>query len=321
MLSVIIPSRVDTYLQRTIDDLLEKAQGEIEIIVVLDGYWPEPALKNDPRVIVLHQGIFHDSLGMRPAINAGVAISRGKYIMKCDEHTMWDAGFDIKLAADCGDEDIIIPRRGRLDADKWEEIVDGRPPIDYMLVDYPYQRPLDKTCGLHGAEWRQRYHDRKDILVDETPTMQGSAYFMKKSYWNKLLPDGMDSNTYGPFTQEAQELSMAAWLSGGRVMVNKKVKYLHMHKGKQHGKGYGFSTEQYRRHCAWNEQGRVYCINHWLYTKAYKYDFKWFVNEKFPDMPGWNPTWEADIARDKEFDFSTTKYKDDEWLVNLREKA
>ena len=56
MLSVIIPSRNNEYLQRTIDDLLEKAEGEIEIIVVLDGYWPSPMLVHDIRVSIIHHG-------------------------------------------------------------------------------------------------------------------------------------------------------------------------------------------------------------------------------------------------------------------------
>ena len=36
MLSVVIPSRTDAYLQKTVDDLVEKASGEIEIIVILE---------------------------------------------------------------------------------------------------------------------------------------------------------------------------------------------------------------------------------------------------------------------------------------------
>ena len=42
MLSVIIPSRNEVFLQQTIDDVLRNAVGEIEVIAVLDGYWPEP---------------------------------------------------------------------------------------------------------------------------------------------------------------------------------------------------------------------------------------------------------------------------------------
>lgn len=315
MLSVVIPSRSSEYLQDTIDDLLEKAEGDIEVIVILDGYWPYPMLRYDKRVIILHHGTIHNSNGMRASINLGMTLARGEYVMKVDEHCMFDKGFDVKLAADCDDSSVVIPRRYRLDGDEWKIIEDGRQPVDYMYVEYPYLKPFDKTQGLHGAEWKRP--DRADFLIDETPTMQGSCYFLKKTYWEQLMPNGMDSEHYGPFTQEAQEISMAAWLSGGRVIVNKKTWYAHMHKGKR-GKNYGFSTEQYKKHCEWNERGRIYCINKWLYTKEYKYDFRWFINEKFPTMPFWKTSWEDDIIIDREKDYSALQYKDDYWLSNLR---
>ena len=317
-LSIIISSRCDTYLQRTVDDLLNKAEGEVEVIVVLDGIWPDPMLKDSLRVNIVHQGEFHDNLGMRAAINAGVRLSRGQYIMKVDEHVMMSPGYDKRLISICEDEWIIVPRRYRLDADKWEIINDGRNPIDYMIIDYPYQRPHDKTCGLHGAEDAERYKTRKDIEVDDLMTMQGSAYFCKKTYWEKLFPDGMDEENYGPFTQEAQEVSMTAWLSGGRVVVDKGCYYCHLHKGSKHGKGYGFSTTQYKRHMVSMEKGRLYCINKWLYTTDYKYDFEWLL-KKFWPIKGWTDSWKEDIIRDREYDYSTLNYEGDYWLGGLRE--
>ena len=312
-ISVIIPHRVDTYLNRTINDLLLKAEGEIEIIVVCDGVWPEPI--QDKRVIYLHQGTVHNSLGMRAGINAGVAISKGQYIMKIDEHCMVDQGFDVKLKADCEDNWVVIPRRYRLDADKWQIIEDGRPPIDYMMIDYPYQRMYDKTCGLHGAEDRQRYHDKKDILIDDVMTMQGSCYFMSRKHWDNCIKE-MDDENYGPFTQEAQEISNKTWLSGGRVIVNKKTWYAHFHKGRT-GKGYGFSTAQYQKHAEANEKGRLYCINYWLYTKDYLYDFEWLI-KKFWPLKGWTDDWKERIEHDKQYDYSTLNYENDFWLKGLR---
>lgn len=307
MLSIIIPSRQPEFLQKTIDDLLAKAEGEVEIIVCFDGIWPETMLKNDPRVVIFHHGEVHNNVGMRGSINAGMQLARGEYVMKCDEHTMMSKGYDLLLAADCKDDWVVIPRRKRLDPEKWELIEDGRPPVDYMYVEYPYLKPFDKTQGLHGAEWKRP--ERSDILVDDTPTMQGSCYFMKKSYWDKLFPDGLDDENYGTFTQEAQEISNKAWLSGGRVVVNKKTWYAHFHKGKN-GKGYGFSREQYKKHLVGTEKGRVYSINYWLTTKDFKYDWNWFVTEKFPEMPGWSKDWQQRVAQDKDKDFSKTYEKE-----------
>lgn len=299
MLSIIIPSRSPEYLQETVDDLLKKAEGEIEIIVVFDGAWPKTPLKDDPRVIIYHHGTMRNSPGMRESINMGVRLAKGQFIMKTDEHTMFDQGYDVKLAADCEDNWVVIPRRYRLDPDAWKIINDGRSPIDYMGVDYPYQRPNDKTCGLHGAEWKRP--ERAGLLIDDTPTMQGSCYFMSKKHWDNVIKE-LSTEKYGPFTQEAQEVSMATWLSGGRVVVNKKTWYAHMHKGNR-GKGYGFSNKQYEEHMRGTEKGRLYCIDYWINTRDYKYDFDWFIDTKFPDMPTWSKDWRERIKKDKPLSF------------------
>lgn len=311
--SVIIPSRQPEYLQKTIDDLLSKADNTIEVIVILDGYWLPIMLKNDKRVRIIHQGTVHNNLGMRAGINAGVAIAQGKYIMKIDEHCMVDQGWDTKLAADCAEDWVVIPRRYRLDPDKWELIEDGRPPIDYMYLAYPYERPFDKTCGLHGAEWRRKEREGADFLIDDTMSWQGSCWFMHRDYFNRLFPDGLDDINYGTFTQEAQEIGNTVWLSGGRLVVNKKTWYAHYHKGKR-GKGYGFSREQYMKHMEGTEQGRVYCIQYWMATKEFKYDFEWLLN-KFAPVPTWPGNWKEKIKEDSGRDYSQMPEKKN-WYDN-----
>ena len=299
MLSIIIPSRVDEFLQKTIDDLLLKAEGEVEVIVVLDGYWPDPMIKDDPRVRVVHHGTLHNNYGMRASIDKGMALAKGKYVMKIDEHCMLDQGYDVKLAADCEDNWVVIPRRYRLDAENWTIIEDGRPPIDYMFVAYPYQRPHDKTCGLHGEIWKRP--GRENILIDDTPTCQGSCYFTTRDWWYKAIGP-MNSENYGQFTHEAQEVTLNTWFMGGRVIVNKKTWYAHLHKGKT-GKKYGFSNAQYRKHGVEKEKGRVFCIDYWINNKFPKaiYDWEWFI-EKFKPIPGWSENWKEDLIRDKKIE-------------------
>lgn len=320
MVSCVIPSRSDQWLQKTVDDLLNKAEGEVEVIVVYDGRWADPILRDDPRVVQIHHGEIHNNYGMRDSINLGVRVSNGQYLLIIDEQCGVDQGYDVKLAADCEDSWVVIPRRYRLEPNSWKLTTDvegdKRPPIDYMYVEYPYVKPFDKTQGLHGAEWKQRYFDRKNIEIDDTPTMQGSCYFMKRSHWDKVVGE-LDSTYYGPFTMEAQEIGLKTWLSGGRVVVNKKTWYSHWHKGSA-GKGYGFSNAQYRKHQEGMEKGRLYAIEYWLQTKDFKYDWNWFVTEKFPDMPGWSPDWKQRVERDKVNDYSSLKYKGDAWLSNLR---
>lgn len=316
MVSCIIPSRSDQYLQKTVDDLLNKAEGEVEVVVVYDGRWADPILRDDPRLIQIHHGILSDNLGMRASINAGVAVSRGDYLLVIDEQCAVDQGYDVKLEANCEHNWVVIPRRKRLEPETWTLIQDRRPDIDYMAVEYPYNRPFDKTQGLHGAEWKRP--ERAEIMIDDTPTMQGSCYFMSRKHWDAVIGE-LDSTDYGPFTMEAQEVGLKTWFSGGRVVVNKKTWYAHWHKGAK-GKGYAFTNEQYRRHQESMERGRLYAIEYWLNYKDPHtlYDWDWFVRDKFPKMPGWTDDWKERVERDRLKDYSTLNYKDDTWLVGLR---
>lgn len=318
MVSVIIPSRSAQWLKKTVEDLLNKAGGEVEVVVVYDGRWAEPdeMPPNDPRVVQIHHGLIHDNYGMRESINAGVRVARGQFIMVLDEQCAVSQGYDVRLSSICEGNWVIVPRRYRLDPENWKIIEDGRKPIDYMYIEYPYRKAYDKTQGLHGAEDRQRYYDRKNIEVDDLMTMQGSCYFMKKTWWDKILPNGLDSSKYGNFTMEAQEVSMTTWLSGGRVVVDKASHYVHWHKGSK-GRGYAFTTEQYKRHQEGMEKGRLFAIQYWLSTQDYEYDFAWLI-KKFWPVPGWKETWKTDIITDREKDYSTLKYKDDYWLSGLR---
>lgn len=326
LVSIVIPSRSDQYLQKTVDDLLAKAEGEVEVIVVYDGRWADPPLRDDPRLKIIHHGVIDNNYGMRASINLGMAVAKGEYVMKIDEQCMVDRGYDVKLQADCENDWVVVPRRKRLDPDKWQTTAeasnDKRPDVDYMIIDYPYKGVeklkegefLPRTEGLHGAVYNPPDAATRPE-IDDLMTMQGSCYFMKKSYWGQLFPDGLDDVNYGPFTQEAQEISCKAWLSGGRVVVNKKTWYAHWHKGKG-GKGYAFTNVQYRRHQEGMEKGRLYCIDYWLNTKDFKHDFKWLIDKFNP--PGWPENWEERVKIDRERDYSHSGYKNDTWLAGLR---
>src|SRR3990167_10131090 len=93
ILSVVIPSYKDPYITKTIDSLLvnSKLGDQLEIIAIFDGYWPTFEIREDDRVRYIHLG---KNRGMRGAINAGVTVSRGEYIMRVDEHIMVCPGYD-----------------------------------------------------------------------------------------------------------------------------------------------------------------------------------------------------------------------------------
>ena len=49
-ISILIPSRNEEFLSHTIDDILKNIEADTEVIVTLDGQWPNPPVKQNERV-------------------------------------------------------------------------------------------------------------------------------------------------------------------------------------------------------------------------------------------------------------------------------
>src|SRR3989344_8470104 len=133
MISIIIPVYREPYLQNTIDSLLETTHGEVEILPILDGWNPEKPIRPDKRVKVV---TIKKHSGMRAAINTGISLSRGEFIMKCDAHCAFDKSFDQILTENCAEDWLVIPRRYSLDSTKWQRDR-KRPYRDYQFLSYP----------------------------------------------------------------------------------------------------------------------------------------------------------------------------------------
>lgn len=295
LVSIIIPSRNEIFLHKTLQDILKKAKGNIEIIAILDGYYPpSEELIQDDRLIYLHFGTSH---GMREAINGAAAIARGKYLLKCDGHVLFDEGFDVKLMAGVpeyhsrvvndnpyiaeiyADNWIVIPRRKRLDAEAWKVQDVGKPDVDYEFLSSP------ADAGVKGNIWTERILERlgkPEYDIDENMTFQGSCWFMTKNHYINRL-GGMSEQGYGTFVREAQEIGLKTWLGGGKVFINKKTWYAHLHKGKTYGRGY--FLDKYKM-----DAGNAYCDDFWFNNKwkDAKRDLAWLI-EHFSPVPTWTP--------------------------------
>jgi glycosyltransferase involved in cell wall biosynthesis len=115
-LSILIPARNEMFLGRTIQDILENIEGKTEIIAVLDGYKPDPALPPDPRVTLIYNP---EAKGQRAATNQAAKLSKAKYLMKCDAHCAFDKGFDTKMINDMYDNWTMVPLMKNLHAFDW----------------------------------------------------------------------------------------------------------------------------------------------------------------------------------------------------------
>lgn len=285
MLSVIIPSSKDPFLAKTINSVLESAQGQIEVIVVLDGYTPEENLSTDSRVKIIS---FSTNKGMRAAINAGIAKATGKYIMKSDSHCLYGPGFDKILIKSCAEDWVVIPRRYSLDEINWQRD-EKRQIRDYHFIHFPINTRRYGIC-LTNQDWDRRTAERFDdpkYVIDDTMIFQGSCWLANKKHFKKRVGFLDDRNeAYGSFGGEQLEIGLKYWLGGGMVKVNKKTWYAHLSKRLRHyqagifSRSYKVNSETARR--------RSWAARHWLENQEPNmiHPFSWLI-EKFWPVPSW----------------------------------
>jgi len=298
MTSIIIPARDEQFLSKTVDDVISKATGDIEVIVMLDGYWPDPPLNDHKNLTIVHTGTVNR---LRVNVNAAVRIAKGKYLMKLDAHCMVAEGYDEVLKADCEPGWLAVPSRYGLDPEKWERTTKDPKggPIDYLTLCYPFVKDEIYGEGFHGKKWRgehgltggfwHRERERKDILIDDIITYQASLWFMHKETFFDI--ECYDVKNYEAHWQEPHEIGHKIWLSGGRCIRNKKTWYAHLHKGKKYGTSYGLSRKGKHR-------DEAFTVDFWMNNRWHKQTrkFKWLI-DKFWPLEGWPEDWEEQYAR------------------------
>jgi hypothetical protein len=157
-----------------------------------------------------------------------------------------------------------------------------------MYLSYPDDPNDFGGPGLNGRVWDERNKDLslRSIEIDDLMTAQGSAWFMPRPYFDRL--ELLDEASYGTFANEFQEIGLKCWLSGGRVIVNKRTWYAHLHKGKQYGRGYYLSEKTVKQGA---EQTRKWFDFRSAWNKQ-TLPLQWLI-EKFWPLPAWPQDWKV----------------------------
>jgi len=267
--SIIIPGRNEKYMSKTVDEVFEKATGEFEVIVVLDGATTWPLPRKRPGLVIINKP---KNEGMRPAINSAAKVVTGKYLMKLDAHCAIGEGFDEILQKDFhNDRWIVVPRRYNLNEATWKPF--GRA-VDYHYLTCPWTH--HKYFMMRDLPWTSRTKERIDIPIDETMTFPGPCWFMSANNFHNRL-HGMQTEIYGNFCAESQELALKTWLGGGRVMVNKNTWYAHL--GNFPGRPHYVSIKE--QVWGWGNSARYWTRNKW---EDRVHDFDWLI-ERFWPLP------------------------------------
>ena len=302
-MSIIITSlNEELYLNKTILNILENAEGEIEIIVVLDGWEPSERIEDKRIIYIKHQ----EPIGQRHSINEAARIATGNYMGKLDAHCAVGPGFDKIIIRDCEYDMTMIPMMFNLDVETWtpkyfndwDYAIKKGKANPYMFIGWKDNRM--RALYYPGKIRKKIYIDGKNKPVDETMCCMGPGFFMHtKRFWEL---DGCDEN-HGHWGQQGVEISCKAWLSGGRLMTNKNTWFAHFFRGggvpEGHKGGFPYSIRQSKIDAA-----RDYSEDMWLNNKWSKQTrtMEWLVNKFNP--PTWDGYFEFDREEFKEVRFS-----------------
>ena len=274
MLSVLIPARSEPHLEKTIDDLFAKAEGEIEVLVTLDGDATTVADRPGLRVFTNPT-----PRGARWCLNRMVEEAQGPLLLKTDAHCAFSPGFDAVLLAQQEPGSVTTLRRYSLDPETWRPF---KRPIDYEYLGYP----IWEGCPLGGLHAKPLPGRDDAPLLDETQTYNGAVWCVRKEDFQRW--GGLDERLWS-FHIEGGELGMKAWLSGGRLLVQKGAWHAHWWK----------STKKRTVPLDWRALRNTQAYYTWYWTHnqwplAIR-PFSWLVEHFWP-VPDWPADWEARLA-------------------------
>jgi glycosyltransferase involved in cell wall biosynthesis len=290
-LSILIPARNEIFLNRTLDDILSHIEGDTEIIVILDGQWSTEPIPDHPRVTLVYHPV---SIGQRAATNEAARLSRSKYLMKVDAHCAFDQGFDVKMMADMQDDVTMVPVMRNLHAFDWVCEQGHRryqspsgpckecgSPTHMDIVWNPKRNPQSTAYrfdkDLHFQYWTEYKKQQQGDLV-ESMSIQGSCFLLTRQKYFEL---NICDERHGSWGQQGTEVACKTWLSGGRVLVNKRTWYAHLFRTQ--GGDFGFPYPN-----PGIEKARQYSRDLWLNNKWDKavHPLEWLI-EKFAPVPDW----------------------------------
>jgi len=296
-LSILIPARNEEFLSKTVEDILANIESDTEIIVVLDGEWATPPIPQNDRVVVVY---LPESIGQRAATNLACKLSTAKFVMKADAHCSFDKGFDRKLIEDMQDNWTVVPTMRNLWAFDWKCYKCGKRTyqdkgnlcpncgnlMKKKMVWIAKEKPQSNSYCFDSEphfqyfnEFTKRPEAQGEIV--ESMSIQGSCFMMtREKYWELNICD----ESLGSWGSQGIEVACKTWLSGGRVVINKKTWYAHMFRTKQ-ANGFGFPYPQSGKQA---EHAKKTVLNQFQDGSwpLQKQSLRWLV-EKFWPVKGW----------------------------------
>jgi hypothetical protein len=159
---------------------------------------------------------------------------------------------------------------------------------------------------LHFQYWGE-YKQRQTGDLVETMTIPGSCFMLTRE---KYLELDICEEAYGNWGQQGVEVACKTWLSGGKMMVNKKCWYAHMFRTTPN------FTFPWPASGSSQQKARELSKDIWMNNKWPKaiHNFQWLI-DKFAPVPGWEtPTRGIIYYTDNELDPKIMKKVQDQLM-------
>jgi len=296
-LSILVPSRNEMFLSRTVKDIVTNMRANTEIIVVLDGQWAEPPIDQHKDVSVIY---LPESIGQRAATNLVAKMAQGEYLMKVDAHCAFGEGFDEILLADIKPDITMVPLMKNLHAFDWvcadcewrgyqgptpekcpecsSDCVDRD--ILWIAKPSPNSTSYRFTPKLEFKYFGEYKKKQKGDLV-ETMSLQGSCWMAHR---DKYFGLNLCDESWGSWGGQGSEVAIKTWLSGGKVICNKKTWYAHLFRTQGGDFGFPYSNPGSEQKKAKNKLREVFLNDKWEHAI---HPLSWLV-AKFAPVPGWH---------------------------------
>ena len=220
-LSILIPSRNEEWLQRTIEDVKEHIQGDTEIL------WEEDT----------------EPIGQRALTNKLARKAKGKYIMKLDAHVSMSPGFDVAMMNDMEDNRVLIPAMMNLYAYDWvcedkhrtyqgdyKDCPTCQKPIHKECMWQPKPKPVMTHGGFDSNAVFQWFDKQPNELKHQTMCIQGAGFMVTKENFFKW---NLCDESFGSWGSHGIEISIKTWNNGGEVWATRNAYMAHLYRSSE----------------------------------------------------------------------------------------
>lgn len=232
-ISVIIPSRNELYLCKTVQCLFDTASTDIEVFVLLDGWDTEPTSKNDANKIALMKEqintiykmadknrrirIMHKDkpVGQRIFMNEAAKLMRAPYMFKLDAHCITFPGWDTQLLEVGSPKDFVVTAMRNINEEKWSV---GIRKFNFCYID-------EHLRSRWWTGYDKRIESEKKLV--ESMSFYGTTWFCHRDFWNKH--GGYWNNGYG-WGDSGTEWALKTWLCGDRLLLHRGIEVGHVYR-------------------------------------------------------------------------------------------